>query len=1201
MSELIIHSRITPPKLQANIVRRERLTNLLLSNTNKSLILICAPAGYGKTTVVQELIDYHLNNLSGGIKYSWLQLSGDIKSYFSFINYVIYSIKQTAPDFGENTLQLLESIKERGAKRTSQTPGSRTIKNDIDEVTGTIINELYTGFSHERLLLILDDYNSLDDNNWINPAIDTFIDLLPANITQIIISRTKPGINLTKLYAHRNIFELGSKELTFTYDEIKTLIEDIYNLNYSDEVLKRLASKLEGWITGIHLAVQTYGNEIEKKFPAAGGLPDNIFNFFANEIFEKLDGNTQRFLLETSILEHLDSDICNNLLGITNSKNIINHLLTKNIFIQQVASLYKGIADIISDRKDLAAATFLYQPSFSSFLQNKLYDTYQKHDIQKLYLNIVNYFLKKKDYKSAIHYSTVSEDHKTSITLLKEQFQNLFDEGNYELLWSCINSFDENTVQADAYLLYYKGLLYRYFMSDLDSALKYIEDSITLFEKQKNLTSLINNYVTKAALLIHFGKTQEVIEDLLRLLEVKTTPANRALLLYYLGYAYYINTQYDEAVKYLNESTEICQKYMLSIVLYDIFNVLGNIFLNRGDFIKSTYYFEQNYEKTIKSTLTRGSSDNKLPVNRSNKPKTNGTAGRSGSTGIDKKFLTICNLIDLYAQSGKYEKAKQYLDKGYDIINTFAVPIFELILNISEARLKFEIGDYEETIRISEKLNLLSKKFNRRYHIYLSYRLLAASYLYLNKFDKAAEYLNLASIYINEANKFQTTEFAVAEKKLKFTNLTTDTMPPGRQDDLRYINSNDYLNTLMTASSFFDENNFLYDKVQIYFYLAEYYIKKRNYKTALGFTADLFKISSEKEYVSFLEREFRQSRDVFDFAIQNKLHVDFISRIMQSNLEKINTPWLSDDCKARLSSEISNIYDIELNTFGSVELKVRGKIIPDDKWKRKMRKLILAYIMLNRNKKITKEKIIDIFFQESPAESVDNIFHQSISNIRSAVIPFQNHLSFTAKTGTKKQNKTKKSAGKNDLSAVKSNFGKDSEFINPSFILYEDKILQLNPSYLYYIDTEEFNELYDKINSPSIDTDYRINLSKRLIDIYKGELLPGYYHDWCEDLRNGYLNKFIKTCLQLLSSLKQKKYNEDIILFAERLLKFDKLNDQAYLYLIEAYIILENFSRAADTLRLMKKNFEEEFEGKPPRDVFSKAEKLLFTQTGIRS
>jgi ATP/maltotriose-dependent transcriptional regulator MalT/DNA-binding SARP family transcriptional activator len=1176
MSELIIHSRITPPKLQANIVQRLRLTNLLHSNINKSLILISAPAGYGKTTLVQEFIEYHLNYpagsrvyVTGNIKYAWLQLSQDIKSFYTFINYLIYSVKQTKPDFGENTLQLLDSIKERAPskgrktstlsgyghtrlrngqspKRSLHSAGLKTNINEIDEVIGTLINELYKSFTHNRLILVIDDFNTLDDINWINPAIDTLLELLPVNVTLILISRTKPGFNLTKLYAHRNIFELGSKELTFTYEEIKKLIENIYNLKYSDEVLKRLELRLEGWITGIHLAVQTYGNEIEKKLSTppvrsgiADSLPDNIFNFFANEIFEKLDNQTQRFLLETSVLEHFDADICNNLLEITNSKNIINNLLTKNIFIQQVSEINPNIQSL-SKR---IFRNFIYQPSFSNFLQNKLCDTYQKQDIKNLYERVVNYYLSKKDYISAIHYSTISEDYPKAISLLKEHFQDLFADGKYELLWKCINSIDEGAVQKDAYLLYYKGLLYRYFMSDIESALKYIEDSISLFEKQKNRTFLINNYVIKAALLIHSGKTQEVIEDLLRLSEVKTTPANKALLLYYLGYAYYINTQYDEAIKYLNESIDICQKNKLPNVLFDIFNVLGNIFLNRGDFIKSTYYFEQNYEKITNTTS--------YPLNE---------PGLRPLAGIDKKFLTICNLIDLYAQSGKYEKAKQFLDKGYDIISNFTVPIFELILTISEARLKFEIGDYEETIRTSEKLNLLSKKFNRRYHIYLSYRLLAASYRYLNKPDKAREYMNLAGIYINEANKFQTTEFEFAEKNLTFSISNV---------------SNGYLETLKSACSFFDENNFLYDKVQIYYYLAEYYLSRRNYINALEYTKELFKISSGKEYVSFLEREFRQSREVFDFALKNNINADFINRITVSNLEKINTGWLSEDCKSRLRRESDSIYDIEMYSLGTVDFKVRGNIIPEHKWKRKMRKLILAYLLLNRKKKLTKEKIIEIFFQNSPADSADNIFHQSVSNIRMAVIPSG------AKTHVKLPDNIKSD--------------KENEYAVPSYILYEDKILKLNPLYIYYIDAEEFNELYERINSSNTNTEMRIVLSKKLIDLYKGELLPGYYYDWCEDLRNTYLNKFIKTSEQLLELLKQNKLFEEIILYAEKLLKFDKLNDSAYINLIEAYIELENFSRANDTYKIMKKNYDTEFEGKPPKEVFAKAEKLLYS------
>jgi DNA-binding SARP family transcriptional activator len=233
--------------------------------------------------------------------------------------------------------------------------------------------------------------------------------------------------------------------------------------------------------------------------------------------------------------------------------------------------------------------------------------------------------------------------------------------------------------------------------------------------------------------------------------------------------------------------------------------------------------------------------------------------------------------------------------------------------------------------------------------------------------------------------------------------------------------------------------------------------------------------------------------------------------------------------------------------------------------------------MLFPNNPLTKDKIIDLFYPETPLESVDNIFHQTISNIRSALKPDSNTR---IETETKKAKTSRSKEHKENAS-------------EPSFIIYEDKLLKLNPDFIYRVDALEFNRLFKLAGSSEAGEDKRIEYCKKAIDLYKGELLAGYYEPWCEDLRQEYSNKFISLCGELIGSLKKRKMYEEIALYSDKLIQIDKLNENGYLNLIEAYVKLNSINRAREKFSQMLKTYEDELGEKPPKEVLEKIKKML--------
>jgi tetratricopeptide (TPR) repeat protein len=218
------------------------------------------------------------------------------------------------------------------------------------------------------------------------------------------------------------------------------------------------------------------------------------------------------------------------------------------------------------------------------------------------------------------------------------------------------------------------------------------------------------------------------------------------------------------------------------------------------------------------------------------------------------------------------------------------------------------------------------------------------SYYYLKKYDKALKYYEIALSYVDINNTYHLlmTNYLKARLKLKV--------------EFSSELEKNFLETL----KFHAENNILAPKCQIEFHLTEYYLKAGSPDSALKHLSDCLKVSEERQFISFLEWE------VLNFmCLILPFHnlKQFIKTIFENVRGKINYEWLSDECKKRLATEIENLTDLKLFTFGKTEIWLRGEPIEEDKWVRKKSKIILAYLLTKPDTLLNKDKIIDMFFQ----------------------------------------------------------------------------------------------------------------------------------------------------------------------------------------------------------------------------------------------
>lgn len=850
--------------------------------------------------------------------------------------------------FGENTLELIGSM-----LKNEQTKIEDDEEDNVFVLLGTLINELIKTFEDE-IYLVLDDYHILEtesNNHWLNKCINYLFENIPQNLHLIITTRAEPEFNLSRLRAKRMMYEVNSDSLSFNKEEVTEVFGKIYSLKLSEKDFNILNKISGGWITGIHLILQLYGEKIQNLESLESSVPENVFNYFANEIFLLLEKEVQTFLLQTSLLDDFTDELCDSILEITCSKKIIDRLISKNIFIQHYQTNAYG-----------------YFPLFKNFLTEKLSESKTQIEIREIYNKAAEFYFQKAEVDSAIKYFLKAENYEESIRHIAGIYASYLESNKVVLLWSWVNQIPEELINQNPVLMFLKGKLLKLFSGDLESSLNYIERTLKILKSEQDMdfNICVECVIIKADILLLNDKVQPAMKELLALEKRCHLPEHSAMVYYNIGRIHYHIGEFDEAIAYFNRSQEISVREKFVNLLNKNLLMLGSLNYLRGEFVKSIYYSEQ--------------------VN-------------LDSLDVYSKAKALFSLIFVNSYSGNYQKAKQLLDESREMLSVYAVAYFELALLYVEAKLKNIAGDYEDSIILLEKVLKIAFKLNRKYYIYPSYMLLVEDYYCLNKTDTAMQYYELCGKYKPSDSEavdiFYDSYKTIIDKKIK----------PDASIAKKLTN----------ALKYNEANNLFLEAAQMYFHLADYYFKIKSYDKAKINLESYLQIASDRQYIPLVENKLYSHRKLFDFAIENDIHSSFIKEVTEKMFSTVNLEWLSDECKKRLNEQTENFYDISMTSIGELSFKVRGEIIKEEKWKRKKSKVILAYLVLNPNIKLTKDQAVELFFPELPMEKAEPLFHNALNNIRNV-------------------------------------FKGDEESFSPEYLLYENKILSLNPNYYYKSD-----------------------------------------------------------------------------------------------------------------------------------------------------
>ena len=366
----LLETKLHIPGRSERRIARPRLSDQLGRGGGTSVVVISAPAGFGKTTAVTEWIE-SLPIASRCM--AWLSLDERDNDPVTFWTYVIAALRTVlGREFGVGSSTLMQS---------SRAP--------LDAVIATLLNELLT--ADADVVLVLDDYHVITAPE-IHESVALLLERLPPRARVVIASRADPPLPLGRLRVSGRLVEVRASDLRFTTDETAEYLERSADATLSTNDIAALAERTEGWVAALQMAaLSMHGRDDISSFVAEFAGDDRyIVDYLAEEVLDRQTDDVRQFLLRTSILDRLNGPLCDAVTGQRGGKSTLEQLERANMFLVPLddrrqfyryhhlfadvlrAHLYDEDPDVTSDLHGRASAWFASNGEMSEAIRHAL-------------------------------------------------------------------------------------------------------------------------------------------------------------------------------------------------------------------------------------------------------------------------------------------------------------------------------------------------------------------------------------------------------------------------------------------------------------------------------------------------------------------------------------------------------------------------------------------------------------------------------------------------------------------------------------------------------------------------------------------------------------------------------------------------------------------------------------------------------------
>jgi LuxR family maltose regulon positive regulatory protein len=400
-TEQLLQAKLHRPRIPGRFVQRHRLLEKLDEGMQRQLSLISAPAGYGKTTLVNQWLD------SVEEPYVWLSLDEHDNGLVAFSTYLAAAVRSRYPSTLPDTWAIVN---------TRPLP-------DPPRLADLFLHEL-EGLPGP-LLLVLDDYHTIQDLA-VTRFMTRLVQWLPAHVRLVLISRSDPPLALSHLRARRQMIEIRSADLSFRYNEVAEFLTNHVQEPINEYITTLLLERTEGWPVGLQLAALSLSNSEDAEGFArrfAGSTHRLISDYLIDEVLEKLDEQERIELLRISLLDQFCAPLCETLAGPDApedfGREFIQLLWRANLFV--IALDDEGI-------------WYRYHHLFRDLLRNRLGQLSSEKAIAELHGRAAAWYEKEGMIRLAISHFVAADALDAAVKLLERSFLQVLDQDDWHRL-----------------------------------------------------------------------------------------------------------------------------------------------------------------------------------------------------------------------------------------------------------------------------------------------------------------------------------------------------------------------------------------------------------------------------------------------------------------------------------------------------------------------------------------------------------------------------------------------------------------------------------------------------------------------------------------------------------------------------------------------------------------------------------------------
>ena len=391
-------TRFRPPTFTRPTVPRRQILDRLGSGRRPKLVLIHAPAGYGKSTLAAQWVETLTRQ---GVKTAWLAIDSDDNNTVWFLAHLIEAIRRTMPDLADTLQQELEGH----------------LENTQQYIFNALINCLHS--DKQTLALVIDDWHRVDNTETTN-ALAYLLENSCHHLHLIVVSRTRTGLPLSTMEVQGELTEIDSSLLKFDVAESQALLVDQCGLDLTATNVAELEDSTDGWAAALQLASLSLRDHPD---PAAlienlSGRHKAIGEYLASNVLDSLEPDLLDFLLSTCITKQICGGLATALTDNRRSRGVLEEIEKRDLFLR---------------RTDAEGSWFQYHHLFAEYLLHRL-ERDAEDRIPELHRRAAQWFTEHQMLSQAVDHLILAGDARQATDAVEQAAGDLNEQSQMSML-----------------------------------------------------------------------------------------------------------------------------------------------------------------------------------------------------------------------------------------------------------------------------------------------------------------------------------------------------------------------------------------------------------------------------------------------------------------------------------------------------------------------------------------------------------------------------------------------------------------------------------------------------------------------------------------------------------------------------------------------------------------------------------------------